>query len=73
VPAEEAAVRADTRAWLSSLRPGPIGYRRIDFLRGGLGALLGIALAALTAKIIPGGPAALPLIDAPMGAPAVLL
>jgi CBS domain-containing membrane protein len=73
VPAEEDAVRADTRAWLSSLQPGPIGYRRIDFLRGGLGALLGIALAALTARVIPGGSETLPFIVAPMGAAAVLL
>jgi CBS domain-containing membrane protein len=66
-------VRADTRAWLSSLRPGPIAYRRADYLRGGVGAVVGIALAALTAKLIPGGPEALPFIVAPMGATAVLL
>jgi CBS domain-containing membrane protein len=72
-PVEEDDVRADTRAWISSLRPGPIGYRRIDFLRGGFGALVGIALAALTARLIPGGPEALPFIVAPMGAAAVLL
>jgi CBS domain-containing membrane protein len=64
---------ADRKAWLMSLRPGPIGYRRADFLRGGLGALVGIALASLAAQTIPGGPAMLPFIVAPMGASAVLL
>ncbi|MGY1814605.1 HPP family protein [Blastococcus sp. SYSU D00820] len=64
---------ADRRAWLASLRPGPVGYRRADYLRGGLGALVGIALAALTARLVPGGPEALPFIVAPMGATAVLL
>ena len=64
---------ADRIAWRSSLRPGPIGYRRADFLRGGLGALVGIALAAVAARAVPGGPAMLPFIVAPMGASAVLL
>jgi CBS domain-containing membrane protein len=66
-------VRVDLHAWVTALRPGPIGYRRAEFLRGGLGALAGIGLAALTARVIPGGPAALPFIVAPMGATAVLL
>ncbi len=61
------------RTWLASLRPGPTGYRRSEFLRGSLGALVGIGLAAVTAHAIPGGPAALPFIVAPMGATAVLL
>jgi CBS domain-containing membrane protein len=50
-----------------------MGYRRAEFLRGGVGALCGIALAALAAKVVPGGPALLPFIVAPMGATAVLL
>jgi CBS domain-containing membrane protein len=58
---------------MASLRPGPIGYRKADFLRGGFGALVGIALAALAAQAVPGGPAMLPFIVAPMGASAVLL
>jgi CBS domain-containing membrane protein len=65
------------RAWLTSalvsVRPAPIGYRRVDILRGGLGALAGIALAAFTARLVPGGPPLLPYIVAPMGATAVLL
>jgi CBS domain-containing membrane protein len=64
---------ADRNAWLASLTPGPIAYRRADFLRGGFGALVGIALAALAAQAVPGGPAMLPFIVAPMGASAVLL
>jgi CBS domain-containing membrane protein len=66
-------VRADVRAWRTGLRPGPVGYRRSEVLRGGLGALTGIALAAVTAHAVPGGPAGLPWIVAPMGATAVLL
>lgn len=61
------------RAWGAALRPGPVGYRPAEFLRGGLGALLGIGLAALTAQLIPGGSAALPFVVAPIGATAVLL
>ena len=64
---------ADRRAWLASLRPGPVGYRPLDLARGGLGALVGIAVAALAARWLPGGPEALPFIVAPMGATAVLL
>lgn len=64
---------ADRRAWLASLRPGPVGYRPFDLARGGLGALVGIAVAALAARVLPGGPEALPFIVAPMGATAVLL
>jgi len=55
------------------MRPGPVGYRRSEVLRGGFGALAGIALAAVTAQAVPGGPAGLPWIVAPMGATAVLL
>ncbi len=63
----------DRRVWIGALRPGPVGYRRSEVLRAGLGALFGIALAGLTAQAVPGGPAALPWIVAPMGATAVLL
>jgi CBS domain-containing membrane protein len=66
-------VRADLQTWRTALRPGPIRYKKAEFLRGGFGALIGIGLAALTAKAIPGGPATLPYIVAPMGAAAVLL
>jgi CBS domain-containing membrane protein len=66
-------VRADRQVWLGALRPGPVGYRPRDVARGGLGALLGIALAGLSASAIPGGPTGLPWIVAPMGATAVLL
>lgn len=66
-------MHADRNAWLTSLRPGTMGYRRADFLRGGFGALVGIALASLAARAVPGGPAMLPFIVAPMGASAVLL
>jgi CBS domain-containing membrane protein len=69
----EDCVHADVRAWRNALRPGPVGYRQAEFLRGGLGALVGIGLAALIAQLIPGGPEALPFIVAPMGATAVLL
>lgn len=55
------------------MRPGPVSYRRSEVLRGGFGALAGIALAAVTAQAVPGGPAGLPWIVAPMGATAVLL
>ncbi len=63
----------DLRVWTGALRPGPVGYRRAEVLRGGFGALLGIALAAVSAQAVPGGPAGLPWIVAPMGATAVLL
>jgi CBS domain-containing membrane protein len=63
----------DLRVWAGALRPGPVGYRRAEVLRGGFGALLGIALAAVSAQAVPGGPAGLPWIVAPMGATAVLL
>lgn len=66
-------LHADVRAWLMSLRPAPNGYRRTEFVRGALGALAGIGLAAVSARAIPGGTEALPFIVAPMGATAVLL
>jgi CBS domain-containing membrane protein len=48
-------------------------HARPEILRGSLGALLAILLAGATARVLPGGPAALPYIVAPMGAAAVLL
>ncbi len=66
-------MRADLRAWTVALRPGPVGHRRVELLRGALGALAGIGLAALVARAVPGGSEALPSVVAPMGATAVLL
>jgi len=66
-------VHADLRPWRTALRPGPLRYKRAEYLRGGLVAFAGIALAALVARTVPGGPAMLPFIVAPMGATAVLL
>jgi CBS domain-containing membrane protein len=66
-------VRADVRAWTVSLRPGPVGYRGAELLRGALGALAGIGLAALTARAVPGGRRRCRSVVAPMGATAVLL
>ncbi len=49
------------------------GYRPVDVVRTGLGALLGILVSGATALLIPQGNEALPFIVAPMGASAVLL
>jgi CBS domain-containing membrane protein len=48
-------------------------YSSAELARGALGALLGIAVAGATARVVPGGPELLPFIVAPMGACAVLL
>lgn len=48
-------------------------YSPAELARGSVGALIGIAVAAATAKVVPGGPETLPFIVAPMGAAAVLL
>lgn len=48
-------------------------YSPAELARGAAGALIGIAVAGATAKVVPGGAAALPFIVAPMGAAAVLL
>lgn len=48
-------------------------YSPAELARGALGALVGIAVAGATAKVVPGGPESLPYIVAPMGAAAVLL
>ncbi|KAA1426218.1 HPP family protein [Nocardioides antri] len=48
-------------------------YSPAELGRGSLGALVGIAVAAATATLVPGGEESLPFIVAPMGAAAVLL
>jgi CBS domain-containing membrane protein len=48
-------------------------YSPDELARGGLGALLGIAVAGAVAQVVPGGPELLPFLVAPMGASAVLL
>lgn len=48
-------------------------YTTPEVTRGAVGALAGILLAGLTARLVPGGQALLPFIVAPMGASAVLL
>jgi CBS domain-containing membrane protein len=48
-------------------------YSPAELARGAVGALIGIAVAGATAKVVPGGPEALPFLVAPMGAAAVLL
>ncbi len=58
---------------LASLRPHSLAYRRVDYLRGAVGAFLGVLLAGLTAEVVPGGSVTLAAIVAPMGATAVLL
>jgi CBS domain-containing membrane protein len=63
-------VRTD---WLAGFRPNSQSYRRSEFLRGGLGGLVGIVLASLAGKAFDVGPDALPFIVAPLGASAVLL
>jgi CBS domain-containing membrane protein len=60
-------------AWARTFRPRSLPYRGADYLRGGLGAFVGIVLAAYAGKAFDVGPAALPYIIAPMGASAVLL
>ncbi len=48
-------------------------YTAPELARGAIGALLGIAIAGATARLVPGGPELLPFLVAPMGASAVLL
>ncbi|HRE01934.1 MAG TPA: HPP family protein [Ilumatobacteraceae bacterium] len=48
-------------------------YAKAEIARGALGALVGIAVAGASARLVPGGPELLPFIIAPMGAVAVLL
>lgn len=59
--------------WLRTFRPNLSGYRRSEFLRGGLGGLVGIVIAGLAGKAFDVGPSALPFIVAPIGASAVLV
>ncbi|MGN6605522.1 MAG: HPP family protein [Jatrophihabitans sp.] len=60
-------------AVLAGWRPTQGAYKRAEFLRGGLGALVGIVVAAVAGRLLDVGPAGLPYIVAPMGAAAVLL
>ena len=60
-------------AWLRTFWPSSLPYRGADYLRGALGALGGILVAAYVAKALDVGAAAVPFIVAPMGASAVLL
>lgn len=48
-------------------------YSRSELARAALGALVGIVVSGLCARLVPGGPELLPYIVAPMGASAVLL
>lgn len=57
----------------SFVPPRPMFPRGRDLARAGIGALFGIAIAAVVGKLTPGGPAALPYIVAPIGASAVLV
>ncbi|HYG92916.1 MAG TPA: HPP family protein [Nocardioides sp.] len=50
-----------------------MNYTGAEVARGSFGALVGITLAGVTARLVPGGPELLPFIVAPMGASAVLL
>ena len=64
----------ELRAFASSfVPPRPHLPRGRDLARAGGGGFVGILLAAIVGKLVPGGPAALPFIIAPMGATAVLL
>jgi CBS domain-containing membrane protein len=73
VPGPRTTVLPGAGTWRASLRPHSPCYRRADYLRGAVGALLGIAIAGLAGKAVSAGPEALPFIVAPMGATAVLL
>ena len=64
---------ADVGAWLRSFAPHRSRYRRPEYLRGALGAFLGIVGASLLGKLLPGGEVGLPFIVAPIGASAVLV
>ena len=67
------AARFALKPWLVSFRPNSPRYRGADYLRGALGAFVGIVTAAYAAKAFDIGAAAVPFIVAPMGASAVLL
>lgn len=59
--------------WLHGFLPAPVTLRWSERLRGGLGALIGIALTGGIGHLLTGGAAAIPYLIAPMGASAVLL
>lgn len=69
--------RGDARgaalAWLATFRPRSPTQRTADYLRGALGAVLGIAVASWAGQLLDVGPDALPFIVAPIGATSVLL
>lgn len=67
------ALGADLPDWLRGFRPQSLTYRPADYLRGGLGSLLGLLAAAWSAHYFNLGPETVPFIVAPMGASAVLL
>lgn len=59
--------------FLRTFLPHSPRYRRADFLRGAVGAFLGIVVASLVARALAVGTGDVPFIVAPMGATAVLL
>ena len=59
--------------WLQGFLPAPVTLRWTERLRGGLGALIGIALTGGLAHLLVGDASAIPFLIAPMGASAVLL
>ncbi len=68
------ATSLDRRAFAHSFVPSrPTVPRGRDLARAGVGAFVGILIASVLGKLVPGGPAALPFIIAPMGATAVLV
>lgn len=67
------ALGADLPDWLRGFRPQSLTYRPADYLRGGIGSLLGLLAAAWSANYFNLGPETVPFIVAPMGASAVLL
>jgi CBS domain-containing membrane protein len=59
--------------WLQGFVPAPVTLKWTERLRGGLGALIGIAVTGGLAHLLIGNSAAIPFLIAPMGASAVLL
>jgi CBS domain-containing membrane protein len=59
--------------WLQGFLPAPVTLKWTERLRGGLGALIGIAVTGGVAHLLIGDSPAIPFLIAPMGASAVLL
>ncbi|KMZ13943.1 putative transmembrane protein [Candidatus Burkholderia humilis] len=59
--------------WLQGFLPAPVTLKWTERLRGGLGALIGIAVTGGLAHLLIGDSSAIPFLIAPMGASAVLL